>query len=86
MVRLRIKLCELPDSRLVKRVFEWDYNRANDGLRSWNSHVRDIFRKCHMANFFDSCRISGRSIDVVLSDIRKHCMNRYVKDGTTKFK
>ena len=53
VVRYWGRLTRLPRSRLTKRVFEWDYEIALRGRRSWNKEVKSILARCDHADLFE---------------------------------
>ena len=53
VVRYWCRLIRMPQSRLPRRVFEWDYRLASRGRRSWNREVRGILAKCGIVELFE---------------------------------
>ena len=54
VVRLWIRLLFMNDNRLTKKVFEWDYELAMNGIPAWNSGVKDILSSVGQIETFTS--------------------------------
>ena len=52
-VRYFMQLTRMPRSRLTRQIFEWDYDRALNGRRSWCRDIKDILHKCSMVDRFE---------------------------------
>ena len=61
----------MPQSRLTRRVFEWDYNIASRGGRSWNQDVKSILEQCNAGDIFDRDQWQRHSIDSVARQVRQ---------------
>ena len=70
-VRYWLRLAKMPDNRLTKRTFNWDYQLALRGKRSWNLDIKKILRKCGYETVFAdiSQRIPAQSFtnDILLA-------------------
>ena len=51
-LRYWFRLTRLPRSRLTRRIFDWDYEFANAGLRSWNLDIKGTLDKCGIGDVF----------------------------------
>ena len=52
MVRYWIRLTKMPDTRLNKRVFNWDYDLASHGWGTWCKGVKTILDTCGSSHIF----------------------------------
>ncbi len=44
LIRYFIRLTKLPEDRLERRIFDWDYNLCALGRKSWCKDVKKRFR------------------------------------------
>lgn len=52
-VRYFMRLTRMPNTRLTRHIFEWDYSLALSGRKSWCRDIQVILRKCDMGHLFD---------------------------------
>ena len=44
-----MRLCKLPDERLEKVVFNWDYDLCAQGKKTWCKDVKNLMNKCKLS-------------------------------------
>ena len=50
MIRLFVRLANMPEHRITHKVFKWDYQRARAG--TWCHEVQAILQKCDLLNYY----------------------------------
>ncbi|KAH3897308.1 hypothetical protein DPMN_021496 [Dreissena polymorpha] len=68
MLRLWDRLVKMPDERLTKKVFNWDFSHN----KSWNSDIKDIIDSLNPQNLFQSRSMGNISLHCLLSRATKH--------------
>ena len=48
LVRLWLRLIDMDSSRITKKIFDWDYQIAENGNVGWNSNVKTVFTTAGM--------------------------------------
>ena len=71
MLRLRNKLVTVDDSRLVKKIFNWDKQLKPD----WSKHVYHVFVSLNCDDFFFGNHIID--LHFVHTALRKLCRNNW---------
>jgi len=51
-IRYWLKVFNMDDSRLTKKVFNWDYRRALLGKKGWNSDIKNVLTATNMSDTF----------------------------------
>ena len=59
IVRYFIRLCKLPDERLEKTVFNWDYSLCAQGKKNWCKDAKNLLYKCNLHEVYDSKNVLG---------------------------
>ena len=82
-VRYFMQLTRMPRSRLTRQIFEWDYDRALNGRRSWCRDIKEILHKCGMVDRFerqhwhrDSVSETYRSVVTCLDRLQRQQQSR----------
>ena len=70
-VRYWLRLTRMPQSRLTKRVFDWDYDMATRGRRSWNREIKQILTTCGIPELFNRDQWHTHSPDTIVALVRK---------------
>ena len=63
-LRYWFRLTRLPRSRMTRRIFDWDYEFANAGLRSWNLDIKGFIDKCGIGDVFTRTNWGQQSTEV----------------------
>lgn len=53
MIKLWCKLCEIPEYRLCRKTFMWDFNISNRYKRTWSNDIKTIMTKCGLNVYFN---------------------------------
>ena len=81
MLRLWFRLCSLPDDRLTKCIFLYDYKQSCRRKNNWCSSIKSILEDCDMEYFFrniDLCaNLSPIAVKTVLGDAKKTLWRKY---------
>ena len=83
IVRYFIRLCKLPDERLEKTVFNWEYNLCAQGKKNWCKDAKNLFYKCNLNQVYDSKNSSGLALSVVLQTIEANLLLAYTESWKT---
>ena len=59
-------------------MFEWDYEIALGGRRSWNNDVKTILTRCHTAHLFERDQWCRRPVDTVINQALCQVRNQLV--------
>ena len=68
-VRYRHRLTRMPESRLTRRVFNWDYELACRGRPSWNKDIQQILTTCDIPELFEQCNWHTCSSDRLVAQV-----------------
>ena len=63
-LRYWFRLTRLPRSRLPRRIFDWDYEFANAGLRSRNLDIKGTLVMCGIGDMFTHATWGQQSMEV----------------------
>ena len=66
IIRYFVRLCKLPDERLEKIVFNWDYSLCAHGKKNWCKDAKDLFYKCNLHEVYNSKNLFGLSLSAIL--------------------
>lgn len=84
IIKLWFKLCGLRDNRLLKRIFLWDYDLANNkNLDNWCRNVKDILDSFGFVDLYNDidlcCAFSRSEVNDIVKFIRTCLMDTYVE-------
>ena len=68
-VRYWHRLTGMPETRLTRRVFNWDYELACRGRPSWNKDIHQILTTCDIPELFDQCNWHTCSSDRLVTQM-----------------
>ena len=68
-VRYWHRLTRMPETRLTRRVFNWDYELACRGRPSWNKDIHQILTTCDIPELLDQCNWHTCSSDRLVTQV-----------------
>ena len=74
MVRYWIRLTRMPDTRLARRVFNWDHGRARRG--TWCHDIKQIFEACDLGEAYQEKSRDRWLIDKIKNELYQNDCNR----------
>ena len=70
MVRMLHRLCNMPDSRLTKRIFLWDLQLSErSNFSTWSKEARDILARNNLKEVFTSNLFDAKIVTENLKDV-----------------
>ena len=83
IVRYFIRLCKLPDERLEKIVFNWDYSLCAQGKKNWCKDAKNLLYKCNLHEVYDSKNFLGISLSFILKTVETNLLQAYTDTWQT---
>ena len=77
VLRLWMRLLEMDDARLTKKVFLWDYNLSIEGKTNWNTSVRTLLASSGLEHIFLDKSLHGQSKKHIIDTFTKKQMDEY---------
>ena len=74
MVRYWIQLTRMPDTRLTRRVFDWDHGRARPG--TWCHDIKQIFEACDLGGAYQEKSRDRGLIDKIKNELYQNDCKR----------
>ena len=89
MLSLWFHLCSLPNERIVKKIFLWDYDLSVKGKDNWCKSVKTILSSHNLVEIYQDINVSadlapGRVS--LIKEIEKTMLENYVLDWQTKIR
>ena len=83
IVRYFICLCKLPDERLEKIVFNWDYSLFAQGKKNWCKDAKKLLYKCNLHEIYDLKNVLGISLSFILKTVETNLLQAYTDTWQT---
>ena len=81
IVRLWCRLCLMPEHRLVRRIFNWDCELANNGVDTWAKDAGSVLQECGLLSLH-STRLLTSSIKWITDTVLQKSANNFTEQWT----